>query len=76
MYLPKLNFEYGYPHSNAILQFRIKMERCKQHKAALHPKKCDVINDIKLYPTVYRRIILLQIFDVIQSNVALQKQEH
>ena len=38
--------------------------------------KCDVINDVKIFPTVYRRIILLQIFDVIQSNVALQKQVH
>ena len=37
--------------------------------------KRDVINDIKLFPTVYRRI-LSQIFDVIQSEVALQKQMH
>ena len=26
------------------------------HNAACHPKKCDVINDVKLFPTVYRRI--------------------
>ena len=70
-----LNF--GYPHSNALLQFCIEMERCKPHKAARHPTKCDVINDVKLFRTVYRRIdILSQIFDVIQSNVALQKQVH
>ena len=46
----------GYPHSNALLQFRLKLERCKPHNAARHPTNCDVINDIKLFPTVYRRI--------------------
>ena len=25
------------------------------HVAALHPSKRDVINDVKLFPTVYRR---------------------
>ena len=50
------NFEYGYPHSNAILQFRLKLERCEPHKAARHPTKGDVIEDVKLFPTVYRRI--------------------
>ena len=53
---PNENFEYGYPHSNALLQFELKLERCKPHKAARHPTKCDVINDVKLFPTVYRRI--------------------
>ena len=41
------------------------------HKAAVHLMECDVINDVKLLPTVYRRIS--QIFDVIQSDFALQK---
>ena len=50
------NFEYCYPHSNALLQFELKLERCKPNKVARHPTKCDVINDDKLYPTVYRRI--------------------
>ena len=50
------NFEYGYPHSNALLQFPLKWEHFKLHKATCHPTKCDVINDIKLFPTVYRRI--------------------
>ena len=36
----------------------------------------DVINNVKLFPTIYRRIIQSQIFDVIQSEVALQKQVH
>ena len=50
------NFEYGYPHSNALLQFPLKLELSKPQKAARHPTKCDVINDVKLFPTVYRRI--------------------
>ena len=53
---PNENFEYGYLHSNVLLQFELKMERCKPHKAARLPTKCDVINDIKLFPTVYRMI--------------------
>ena len=53
---PNENFEYGYPHSNVFLQFGPKLKRCKMHKAARHPTKCDIINDIKLFPTVYRRI--------------------
>ena len=48
----------------------------KQHKGVRHPKKYDVINDVKLFLTVYRRIILLQIFYFIQSDVVLQTQEH
>ena len=53
---PNQNFEYGYPHFNVLLQSHLKLERCKQHKAAGRPAKYDVINDIKLFPTVYRRI--------------------
>ena len=26
------------------------------NKAACHPSKCDIINDFKLFPTVYHRI--------------------
>ena len=63
------NFEYGYPHSNAILQFCLKLEHFKPHNAACHPMKCDVIDDVK-FPTES------QFFDVIQSDVALQKQVH
>ena len=49
-------FEYGYHHSNALTQFPLKLRRCEPHKAACHPRICDVINDVKLLPTVYRRI--------------------
>ena len=45
-----------YPHFNALLQSDLKLECCKLTKAARHPMKCDVINDIKLFPIVYRRI--------------------
>ena len=67
--------ENGYPHSNVLLQFELKLERCKPHKASHHPTKYDIINDVKLFPTVYRWI-LLQILYVIQSDVALQTQVH
>ena len=50
---PNENFEYGYPHSNALLQFPLKLKCCKQHKAAHHPTKCDIINGVKLFPTGY-----------------------
>ena len=53
---PNENFEYGYPHSNAHLQFRLKSERCKPCNTARHPTKYDVINDVELLPAVYRRI--------------------
>ena len=29
---PNESFEYGYPYSNAFLQFRLKLERCKSQK--------------------------------------------
>ena len=76
---PNENVEYSYPHSNALLQFRLRLERCKLHNhdnAACHPTKCDVINDVKMFPAVYWQGILSQIFDVIQSEVAVQKQVH
>ena len=53
---PNENFEYGYPHSNALLQFRLRFERCKPRNTARHPTKYDEINDFKLFPAVYRRI--------------------
>ena len=28
---PNENFEYGYLHSNAFMQFRLKLEHCKPH---------------------------------------------
>ena len=43
---PNENFEYGYAHSNALLQSRLKLECCTLHKAARHPTKCDVINEV------------------------------
>ena len=37
--IPMEKIEYGYPHSNALLQFCLKLERCKPHKALRHPTK-------------------------------------
>ena len=37
---PNENFEYGYTHSNAFLQFRFKFEHCKPYKAAHHRMIC------------------------------------
>ena len=45
---------------------------------ARHPKKCDMINVVKLFATAYSisQDILSQIFGVIQSDVAFLKQVH
>ena len=53
---PNENFEYGYPHSNALLQFYLNFEHSKPHKTAVHLTECDVTTDVKLFLTVYRRI--------------------
>ena len=63
------------PHSNAFLKFRLKLERCKPHKAARHPTLCDLIitsNYFRQYIAGYT----VAIFDVIQSDIALQNQVH
>ena len=49
-------FDYGFPYSNALLQFVLKLGRCKPYKVTRHLRKCDVINDNKLFQTVNRRI--------------------
>ena len=41
---------------DALLQFVLKLEHCKQHKATSHPTKYDVINDLKQFPIVYGRM--------------------
>ena len=48
------NFDNGFPHSNTFLQFCLKFMRRKRHKAARHPTISDIINDVKLFPSVYR----------------------
>ena len=40
---PNENFEYGYPHSNALLQFRLKLERCNLHKGAQMRKSSNEV---------------------------------
>ena len=34
---------------NALLQFCLKSEHCKMHKATWHPTKCGIINEVKLF---------------------------
>ena len=41
---PNENFEYGYPHSNALLQSHLKLERCEPHKAA---QMCRLSNETR-----------------------------
>ena len=76
---PNVNFEYGCRHSNGFLSFCLKLERCKPQKAARHPTICDVINDVKLFPTVYtvanfwrypirRRVIKSSAFEFIMAG--------
>ena len=67
---PNKKIEYGYPHSNALLQFPLKLWRRKPHKATHHPTECDIINDVKLFSNT------VAFFNVIQSNAVLQKQMH
>ena len=57
-----------------LMHFCLKLEHFKLHKAAHHPMKCDIIYDIKLFPI--SQDIPSQIFDVIQSDVALQNRVH
>ena len=66
---PNENFEYSYLHSNAFL--RLQMEHCKPHNAACHPTKFCVINDVKWFSPVYRRIYCRKL-----SDVTLQKRVH
>ena len=46
----------GIPIPVNFCRFASNLERCKPHKAAHQPTICDVINDVKLFSTVYRRI--------------------
>ena len=62
---PNENFEYSYPHSNALLQFRLKLERCKPYKAARHPTVCYVINDVKLFPTVLSPLLFIIVLEAL-----------
>ena len=69
---PNENFEYGYTHSNAFLQFYLKSERCKRQKGRTS-------SNLSMTPTISDSIsqdILLQIFYLIQSDVVLQNQVH
>ena len=53
---PNENFENGYPPSSAILQVHLNLDHYKPHEAAHHSTKCDIINDVKVFPAVYHRL--------------------
>ena len=63
IFLPKWKFWFSsIKCSSSVLSQIVALQ------AACHPTKYDVINDVKLFPS--------QIFYIIQSDVALQKQVH
>ena len=64
---PNKKFEYGIPILMHFCSFISNFKHYKPHKAACHLTKCGVINDVKLFATVYR---------VIHSDIVLQKQVH
>ena len=72
---PNENFDYDYYIlMPCTMQSHLKLDHCMPHKAAFHPTKCDVINDVKLFQTL--QDIPSHIFDVFQSEVTLQKKVH
>ena len=77
---PIENFDHGFPHSNALVTFVLQKVRkenvvccstaigCQVHKTLA---SCTKPMKSGEFATVYRRIILSDIHDVIQSDVAL-----
>ena len=58
-----------------MLQFYLKFERYRQHKDSCHLTKCDVINDLKLFPTVCYRIYCRK-FLTLSNQMSLYKSKH
>ena len=52
--------------------YSFKFEHCKPHKVARHPTKDDVINDVKLFPTVYRSIYCRKFLMLFNQTYALE----
>ena len=86
---PNKKFEYGYPHFNSLLTFflqkTVKMyyiaptsSSCQLHKTAckLHIFTCQPIKRRYVMSSSISQDILLQIYDVIQSDVAFHLQVH
>ena len=48
----------------------------KTPKGVRHQMKCDVINDVKLFLTVYHRIYCRKFSTLSNQDVTLQKQVH
>ena len=66
------NFNMAIPILMYLLQLCLRLEHFKPHKATRHSTKYDIINDVKQFPTVYRRIYCRNFLKL--SNEALQKQ--
>ena len=67
------NFEYGYPHSSALLQSQLKLdERYKPHVIQRNVTQLMMSNYFQQYITGYT----VPNFYVIQSDAVLQKQVH
>ena len=56
------NLVYGYPHLmrfySLVSECRSVISRIKPRKGPGHPTKCDVINGVKLFPTVHHTIAI------------------
>ena len=69
------NFEYGYPHSNAFLQFHLNLSvasRINPHVIQRNVMYVMTSNFFPQYITGYT----VAIFDVILYDAALQNQVH
>ena len=62
------------PHSNALLQFCLKLGRCKLHKAILLSN--EMRHNSSHYFKHYIAGHTVANFDIIQSDVVLQNQVH
>ena len=80
---PNENLEYGYPYSNALLQFHRKLECFKLHKASRHAMKCDVIancvqnESAKVYTGIKDNVpLILDIRDIKSENTGSFTEKH
>ena len=63
----------GDPYSNAFRPSRLKFERCMPRIAARHRTKRNVINDVKIFPTVYRAGYTVTNFLTLSTQISRYK---
>ena len=79
---PNKNFEYGYPHSNALFNiYSSKVQYFAPNWSFIHIKQlCQPITSDVTYdvgaPTIYRRIYWCKFLMLSKSDVALHSQVH